>query len=121
MSSQEKSSSIAVRASWTSVALCLATVCLFGIYLIDDQLSSYDHTGQGVLKGFFPRAALSIAWLGAALTALSGLVSLLLIRKVDVETESVYGIVGRGVFGIITGLIGVLILWIVVGHVVVGF
>lgn len=121
MNSPEKPSSIAVKASWTSLALCVATACLFAVYLVGDQLSPYDHTGQGVLKGFLPRATLVVVWVGAALTAFTGIASLLLIRKTDITTKAVYGIAGRGVCGIVAGLLGVLVMWIIVGHVVIGF
>ena len=121
MNSPEKTPSMAVKASWASLALFVASACLFVIFLIGDQLAPYEHTGQGVLKGFLPRATLVVVWAGAALTAFTGIASLFLIRKTDIATKAVYGIAGRAVCGIVAGLLGVLIMWLIVGHVVIGF
>ncbi len=113
--------SVAAKASRASLALCLGFVCVFGAYLIADRISPYDRNGQGVLTGLLPRATLVVVWAGAALTALFGIASLLFIRKPDIATNAVYGIAGRGVFGVIMGLLGTLILWLFVGHAVIGF
>jgi len=112
---------MAAKASWASLAVCFGTACLFGVFLMFDQVSPYDHTGPGVLKGFLPRATLVVVWVGATLTTFIGMARLLLIRKADIATNAVYGIVGRSVCGIITGLLGVLIMWLIAGHVVIGF
>ena len=89
-------------------------MCLVGVYLISDHVSPHARSGKGVLLGLLARVTLVVGWVAAGLTALMGIASLLLIRKVDVMTNAVYGMVGTGVFGPIAGLLGSLVLWLVV-------
>ena len=121
MSSPAAKPSMATKASWASLTFCFGCMCLVGVYLIADHVSPHARSGQGVLLGLLARVTLVVGWVAAGLTALVGIASLLLIRKVDIMTNAVYGIVGRGVFGAIAGLLGSLVLWLVVGHVVIGF
>lgn len=122
MSSASRSPySLTAKASWSSLALALGCICVFGFYLVIDEVSPFDKTRHGVLTGLLPRAALVAVWAGTALTALFGMASLLLIRRRDLQTNAVYGIAGRGLCGIVMGLLGVLVMWLFVGHVVIGF
>jgi hypothetical protein len=78
-------------------------------------------TRHGVLTGFAPRTFLWLLWAGEGLAVLSGLGSFLLIRRQDVASKSVVGIAVRSTCGLIMGLVGGVVLWLVVGHIVIGF
>ncbi len=56
-----------------------------------------------------------------ALAVVLGLASLLLIRRADIASKHVIGIVVGSVCGITVGIIGVIFFWLIVGHVVIGF
>jgi hypothetical protein len=55
------------------------------------------------------------------LAVVVGFVSFLLIRRNDAVRQAIPGIMVRSLVGIVVGLIGTLILWLVVGHMVIGF
>lgn len=60
-------------------------------------------------------------WAGEALAVFVGAGSFLLIRRNDFASKAIVGIVARSLGGIAVGLFGTLFLWLVVGHIVVGF
>jgi len=86
-----------------------------------DQMSSFDRTKHGVLTGFVPRTVLYMMWAGEALAAIVGIGSFLLIRRRDKDSHAIGGIAVRSVCGIGFGLYGTVVLWLVVGHIVIGF
>ena len=86
-----------------------------------DQVLSFDRTKQGVLTGLLPRSILYVLWGGEALAVVIGIVSFLLIRQDDVTSKAIILIVARSLCGIVAGLFGTLVLWLVVGHIVIGF
>jgi hypothetical protein len=86
-----------------------------------DQMASFDRTKQGVLTGLVPRTALYVVWAGEALAAIVGIGSFLLIRRGDRESHAIVGIAVRSLCGIGFGLCGTVVLWLVVGHLVIGF
>ena len=113
--------SAAVKASWASLGLALGCGCAFLIFRMVDQISPFDQTKHGVLTGLLPRTVLYVLWAGEGLAVVVGAVSFLLIRKGDMISKAIFGIVARSPCGIAVGLVGVLVLWVVVGHIVVGF
>lgn len=113
--------SLAAKASWTSLGLALGCAGIFLIFQAVDQLSPFDRTRQGVLTGFLPRTALYTLWAGETLSPIVGIASFLLIRRQDIASRAIYGIVARSMSGIAAGLFGTIVLWLVVGHIVVGF
>jgi hypothetical protein len=76
---------------------------------------------QGLLTGYVPRIGLFLLWAGEALAVIVGVTSLFLILKADIASQKVKGIVVRSMFSIAVGLIGVIFLWLIVGHIVIGF
>lgn len=116
-----RSPSVAGKASWISLGLALAGGAVLLLFLMADQVSPFDRTRNGVLTAWIPRAALLLAWGGEALAAVLGMIGLLLIRRKDKEANAVARIVMRCALGIILGLMGTVILWLIVGHVVYGF
>jgi hypothetical protein len=50
-----------------------------------------------------------------------GVGSFLLIRRQDITSKVNVGIIARSLGGILVGLVGVLLLWLYVGHRVIGF
>ena len=86
-----------------------------------DRVSPFDHTKHGILTGLLPRTVLYVLWAGEGLAVVVGVASFLLIRKRDMTSKAIFGIVARSLCGIIVGLFGGLILWLVVGHIVIGF
>jgi hypothetical protein len=116
-----KPQSPATKSSWASLALALGCLGLFILFQLSDQAAPFERGAQGVLTGFLPRAALWLLWAGEALAVGVGVVSFLLIRREDIACQAVAGIVARSLCGIVVGLFGVLLLWLVVGHTVIGF
>jgi hypothetical protein len=113
--------SLAVRASWGALNLSLGCGVLFIALLMMDQALQFERTSNGVLMGFLPRTVLCVLWAGEALAVLVGAGSFLLIRRHDIESKAVIGIVLRSLGGIVAGLFGTLVLWLFVGHWVFGF
>lgn len=114
-------SSTAVQASWASLGLALGCAGAFVLFLMVDQMSSFDRTKQGVLTGFAPRTILYLVWAGEALAAIVGIGSFVFVRQRDRDSHAICGIAVRSVCGIALGLCGAVVLWLVVGHVVIGF
>lgn len=113
--------SVSVKASWVSLGLALGCICIFLVFLLVEQVSPLDQTRQGVLTGYLPRTILFVLWAGEALAAIVGVGSFLLIRRGDITSKAIIGIIARNVIGIALGLFGVLVLWLYVGHRVIGF
>ena len=86
-----------------------------------DQVSPFDQTRHGVLTGFLPRTVLYAVWAGVTLAAVVGIGSFVLIRREDITSKAIIGIVARSLCGIAMGLFGGLFLWLYVGHRVIGF
>jgi hypothetical protein len=86
-----------------------------------DQIAPFERTRQGLLTGVLPRTGLCVLWAGVALAVIVGIGSFLLIRTEDVTSKVIIGIVARSLGAIAVGLFGVILLWLVVGHIVVGF
>ena len=117
----DKPLSFAAKASWASLGLALGSACLFLILQMVDQVAPFDRTEQGVLTGLLSRRVLCVLWSGEALAVVVGIGSFLLIRQNDVTSKSIIGIAARSLCGIVAGLFGTLVLWLVVGHIAFGF
>lgn len=117
----DKPRSLAVRASWTALGLGFGCAGVFLIGLFANQISPFEHSPRGLLTGIVPRAGLYVLWAGEALAVVVGIVSFLLIRRDDIASKAIIGIVARSLCGIAAGLFGTVFLWLVVGHIVIGF
>ena len=113
--------SIAAKMSWASLCLALGCLIIFLIFQQVDRMSPFDRTRQGLLTDFRTRTGLYVLWAGEALAVIAGIGSVLLMRRKDIASEAVIGIVMRSLCGVVVGLCGVIFLWLIVGHVVVGF
>ncbi len=113
--------SIAAKASWASLGLALGCLCLNFIFVKVDQMPPFDRTTQGLLTGLLPRTGLCVLWAGEAFAVVAGIGSFLLIRRKDIASDAIIGIVARSLCGIAVGLYGVIVLWLIVGHLVIGF
>ena len=111
----------AVKASWTSLGLAFGCGFVFLIGQLVNQISPFAQTPRGLLAGFLPRAGLYVLWAGEALAVIVGLASLLLIRRADITSQAVVGMVAGSLCGIAVGLFGTLFFWLIVGHIVIGF
>jgi hypothetical protein len=87
---------------------------------VDEQLS-FAHTRQGVLTGILPRCILYLLWAGEGLAIFTGVGSFLCIRRNDIAAGAIVGIIARSLIGIAVGLFAGIILWLYVGHRVIGF
>ena len=117
----DKRRSLSVKASWASLGLALGCLCLFVVFRVVDHLSPFEQTKQGLFTGFLPRTVLYLIWAGVTLAVVVGIGSVLLIRRNEVTSKAVMGILARSLAGIALGLLGVLFLWLYIGHVVIGF
>ena len=113
--------SLATKVSWASLGLALGGVCGCFILQLLNQMVRFETNARGLLVGILPRTALYALWASEALATLVGVVSLLLIRRNDIASKAIIGIVARNSCGIAVGLIGTVVLWLIVGHVVMGF
>jgi hypothetical protein len=113
--------SLAAKASWVSLGLALGCACAFLVFSVIDEAIGFAHTRQGVLTGFLPRAALWMMWAGTGLAVITGIGSFLFIRRPDITSKAIIGIVARSLCGIGAGLCGCVVLWLYVGHRVIGF
>ena len=111
----------AAKASWASLGLALGCLCLYFVFQQVDQMSPFDRTRQGLLTDFLPRTGLYVLWAGEAFAVVAGVGSFLLIRRKDFASDAIIGIVARSLCGIAVGLYGVIVLWLIVGHIVIGF
>lgn len=116
----EQPRSPAAKASWASLVLALGCACGYLICMVVSQNYTFE-TKHGVLTGLLPRTVLYVLWAGEGLAVVLGVASFLLIRKGDIVSQAIFGIVARSLCGIIVGLFGTLVLWLVVGHFVIGF
>lgn len=113
--------SIASRTSWTCLVLALSGTVSFIAFQVINGISPFETTGQGVLTGMFPRIVLCGLFAVEALAVAIGVASFLLVRQRDKTSKAIVGIVLRSVCGIVAGLCAGLVLWLVVGHIVIGF
>jgi hypothetical protein len=113
--------SFAVVASWTALSLALGCVGAVLLLQLVNEISPFGRTRQGVLTGFLPRAVLCLAWAGEALAVIVGCGSLFLVRRADATSKSLQGIGARSLCAVAVGLCGSVVLWLIVGHVVIGF
>ena len=117
----DKPRSLAVKASWTSLGLAFACGGVFLMGQVANQISPFEHSPRGLLTGFVPRTGLYVLWGGEALAVVVGIGSFLLIWRENIAAKSIVGVVARSLCGIAAGLIGTVFLWLVVGHIVIGF
>jgi hypothetical protein len=96
--------SLAVKASWTALVLALACAGVFLIGQMTNQISPFEQSPRGLLTGFVPRAGLYVLWAGEALAVVVGIGSFLLIRRHDIASKAIIGIVARSLCGIAAGL-----------------
>lgn len=101
--------------------MAVGCMCLGLTVLLLNRLWPFETTRQGVLTHWLPRTLLCLVWAGEAAAALIGLASLAMIRQRDVIANAIAGIVVRSLFGIAVGLVGTVVMFLIVGHVVVGF
>ena len=94
---------------------------MFLLGQLANQISPFEHSPRGPLTGFVPRAGLYVLWAGEALAVIAGLAGLLLIRRADIDSKAVVGIVAGSLCGIAVGMFGTIFFWLVVGHIVIGF
>lgn len=115
--------SLATKASWASLGLAVACVCAFVVFeMIDETIGFATQSPQrGMLTGFLPRGALWVMWAGTGLAVIVGLGSFVLIRRPDIASKAIIGIVVRSLIGIGVGLYACFFLWLYVGHRVIGF
>lgn len=111
----------AVKATWASLGLAFGCGIVFLIGQLVNQISPFEHSPRGLLAGVVPRAILYALWAGEALAVIVGLASLLFIRRADIDSKAVVGIVVGSLCGIAVGLFGTIFFWLVVGHIVIGF
>ena len=109
----EQPRSPAAKASWAALVLALGCACGYLICVVVSQNSPFFQTKHGVLT----LTVLYVLWAGEGLAVVLGVASFLLIRKGDMVPVAIVGIVARSLCGIIVGLFGTLVLWLVVGHV----
>lgn len=120
-SSTAQSRSLATRASWTSLGLAVGCVCAFVVFGVLDETIEFAQTPHGVLTGFLPRGALWAMWAGTGLAIIVGVGSFVLIRRTDIASKAIIGIIVRSLIGIGVGLCACVVLWLYVGHRVIGF
>ena len=113
--------SLAAKVSWASLGLALGGVCGCFILQLLNQIVRFETNERGLLMGFLPRTALYALWASEALAVVVGVVSFLLIRRHDIASKAIIGIVVRNLCGTVVGLIGTVVLWLIVGHIVIGF
>jgi hypothetical protein len=114
--------SLATKASWTSLGLAVGCVCAFIVFeVIDETIGFAQNKRHGLLTGFLPRGALWVMWAGTGLAVIVGLGSFVLIRQPDIASRAISGIVVRSLIGIGVGLCECVVLWLYVGHRVIGF
>lgn len=111
----------AVKATWASLGLALGCGLVFLLGQFVNQISPFAQTPRGLLAGLLPRAILYVLWAGEALAVVVGLLGLMFIRRVDIDSKAVIGIVAGSLCGIAVGLFGTVFFWLVVGHIVIGF
>ncbi len=99
----------------------LGCLCVFYAFQQIDQISPFDRTSQGLLTGFMPRTGLYVLWAGEVLAVVVGIGSFLLIHQRDISSAATVGITARSLCGIGIGLFGIILLWQIVGHIVIGF
>ena len=101
--------------------MAVGCACLgLGVLLLN-RVSPFAVTDRGVLAHWLPRTILYLIWAGEAVAALVGMASFALIRRQDIVANAVAGIVVRSLFGIAVGVWGTVYMWLIVGHVVIGF
>ena len=113
--------SLAAKASWASLGLALGGVCGCFFLQLLNLIARFETNERGLLVGILPRTTLYVLWAGEALAVVVGVVSFLLIRRHDIASKAIIGIVARSLCGIAVGLIGTVVLWLIVGHIVIGF
>ena len=111
----------ATNGSWLCLALSFGGLLLLLVFYVGNEITPYATNRQGVLTGFFPRTVLCALLAIEMLAVVVGAGSFLLIRQRDMTSKAVAGIVLRNVCGIVAGLCTGLVLWIVAGHIVIGF
>ena len=120
-SPDDRPRSLASQASWLGFALATGSTCIFLAFLMIEKVLPFDQTKQGVLTGFLPRTVLVVVWLGETVAAFIGFSSFLIVRRLDVNSKAIIGISVRGLTAVVLGLSGSLVLWLYVGHRVIGF
>ena len=120
-SSDARPRSLASQTSWLGFTLAIGSTCIFLAFLMIEQVLPFDQTRQGVLTGFLPRTVLVVVWLGQAVAAIIGFTSFFIVRRMDAKSKAIIGIAVRGLTGVVLGLSGSFVLWLYVGHRVIGF
>jgi hypothetical protein len=113
--------SLAAKASWTSLGLAAGCAFAFIVFAVIDETIGFAHTRQGVLTGFLPRAALYTMWAGTGLAVIVGLGTFVFIRRTDITSKAIIGIATRSLIGVTVGLGSCVLLWLYIGHRVIGF
>ena len=114
--------SLAAKISWVSLGLAVGCVCALVVFEVLDEMIGFAHnTPHGILTGVLPRGALWVMWAGTGLAVIVGLGSFVLIRRPDIASKAITGIVVRSLIGIGVGLCECVVLWLYVGHRVIGF
>jgi ABC-type Mn2+/Zn2+ transport system permease subunit len=114
--------SLATKGSWISLGFAIGCGCAFVVFEVIDETIGFAHnTPHGMPTGFLPRSALWVMWAGAGLAVIVGLASFVLIRRPDIASKAIVGIVVRSMIGIGVGLCACVVLWLYVGHRVIGF
>ncbi len=111
----------AVKAIWISLGSAFGCGFVFFVGQFVNLFFPFAQSPRGLLTGYVLRIGLFLLWAGEAPAVVVGLASLLLIRRSDMSSKAIIGIVVGSVCGITVGLIGVIFFWLIVGHVVIGF
>lgn len=117
----EEPRSLAVKASWISVGLAIGCAGAFILFSAIDEMIGLAHTRHGILTGSLPRATLWMMWAGTGAAVITGFGSFVLIRRPDITSKAIIGIVARSLIGVTVGLSACIVLWLYVGHRVIGF
>lgn len=117
----EQPRSPAAKASWAALGLAVGCGCVLLLFEMLDGVAPFAHTRHGILTGSLPRTLLYVLWAGEALAVVAGVGSWFLIRRPDFNSKAIAGIVARSLCGVVVGLFGTLVLWLYVGHRVIGF
>lgn len=111
----------AVKATRASLGLACGCGLVFLVGHLVNQIFPFAQSPRSLLAGPLPRAGLYVLWAGEALAVITGLAGLLLIRRADITSRAIVGIVAGSLCGIAAGLFGVIFFWLFVGHIVIGF
>jgi len=111
----------AAKTSWACLVLAIASTLFFVTCAVGQNGASYVIPPAPSLAHRVASTILSVLLAGKALAVVAGVASFILIRREDITSKAIIGIVARNVCGIVFGLCAGFIVYIVWAHVVIGF